>query len=206
MQAWSRISTLLQNQLNASSARAASSVILLQASIEECTGWNAPQSTSLLEASLRLSKSLSDSVDDSSPWLPLLSVHTQLQIADLYIERGNALCAERLLTTIPRIEVASKELTLRKNISFAHARSKLQRLCGETSLSCARLTSVLNDAAEVISSMRLNHDTSARLLLESYLSCTVSLCKWLAECGAMSLADIVVRRLKPVGDWSNSST
>ncbi|KAL5970596.1 Serine-protein kinase ATM [Taenia solium] len=196
LQAWGHISTLLRNQLNASNARAASSVILLQASIEECTGWNAPQSTSLLEASLRLSKSLSDSVDDSSPWLPLLNVHTQLQLADLYIEHGNALCAERLLSTIPRI-VASEELTLRTNISFALARSKLQRLCGETSLSCARLTGVLNDAAEVISSMKLNHGTPTRLLLESYLSSTVSLCKWLAECGAMSLADIVVRRLKP---------
>ncbi|EUB64032.1 Serine-protein kinase ATM [Echinococcus granulosus] len=197
LQAWSHISTLLQNQPDASNARVASSVILLQASIEECIEWDTPQLTSLLEASLRLSKALSDSVDDSSSWLPLLNVHTQLQLADSYIERGNVPCAERLLRTIPRIEIASGELNLRKNLSFALARSKLQRLCGETSLSCARLTGVLNDATEVISNLKLSHDTPARLLLESYLSCTVALCKWLAECSAMSLADIVVRRLKP---------
>ncbi|CDS37595.1 serine protein kinase ATM [Echinococcus multilocularis] len=197
LQAWSHISTLLQNQPDASNARVASSVILLQASIEECIEWDTPQLTSLLEASLRLSKALSDSVDDSSSWLPLLNVHTQLQLADSYIERGNVPCAERLLRTIPRIEIASGELNLRKNLSFALARSKLQRLCGETSLSCARLTGVLNDATEFISNLKLSHDTPARLLLESYLSCTVALCRWLAECSAMSLADIVVRRLKP---------
>ncbi|VDM30897.1 unnamed protein product [Hydatigera taeniaeformis] len=197
LQAWSHISTLLQSKPKASSARAASSLILLQAFIEECIGWDETQPTSLLEASLRLSKSLSDSVGDASPWLSLLNVHAQLQLADLYIKQENALCAERMLRTIPRIEAAPKELTLRKNISFALVRSRLQRLCGETSLSCARLTSVLNDATESISGMKLTRDTSACLLLESYLSSTVSLCKWLAECGAMSLADIVVQRLKP---------
>uniref|UniRef100_A0A5K3EEY9 PI3K/PI4K domain-containing protein n=1 Tax=Mesocestoides corti TaxID=53468 RepID=A0A5K3EEY9_MESCO len=203
LRVWSQVSRLLSTQPNSSESRVASSLLLLQASIEEFATLDATTSSPFLEASLCLSEALSDSHQDLTPWLPLLNVHTQLQLADLHVEFGDALFGERLLKSIQPVDVPCPELHLRRHLCLALTRSKLQRLGGEISLSSARLMSVLKETTTALSELKLQRDLPARLLLESYLSCTVVLCKWLSESGTMSWADLIVQLLKPAIDLAD---
>ncbi len=155
-------------------------------------------SSPLLEASLHLAKSLTSKRDASSPWEKLLTVHTQLELAAAHIE-NEPLSAGRLLRSLPScVEASTVELNARRELCTAVVNAKLQRACGGTCLANARLMSTLKRTTEAITGMTLQHDLPARLLLECYLSGTVTLCRWLAESGTMSWGDLISQLLKPV--------
>ena len=201
MQSWRHVCDILQGQSNPLEARAASSIILLQASLDECISENASKPSPMLEASLHFAEALSSDINpNTSPWLHLLNVQARLELTNLHIKLGNAGCAEHLLRSVPQIAVASIELNLWQNLCMGMTRARLQRLCGERSLSCARLTCTLNEVAKNISNLELNQDLPARLMLETYLSCTVNLCKWLAESGTVNQTDLIAQYLKPVSE------
>lgn len=191
LKTWSHICDLEDKQ---SDSRKIAPLILLQASIEQCIKKENPKPSSLMEATIRLAQALSDNEDEISS----LNIHAQLQLADLYIEHGKALHAEQLLRTIPPVNSSSQLLNMKRDLSVALTRSKLQRLCGETSLSCARQSGVLQEISRRLSNLKISHDLPTRLLLETYLSSTVVLCKCFAESGSMSSADLISQELKPV--------
>ncbi|KAM7542492.1 hypothetical protein Aperf_G00000017064 [Anoplocephala perfoliata] len=191
LRAWNRVCDLEDN--NQSSPRGLSPLILLQTSIQECVCKNYSQPSSLLEASIRLAKAISDTGDDIS----LLNVHAQLQLAELYLDHGRELYAEQLLRNMPHVNASSQILNLKRDLAVAFTRSKLQHSCNETSLSCVRLDGALQEISRCIPNLNISHDLPTRLLLESYLSSTVVLCKWLVESGTMGWADLISQKLKP---------
>ncbi|KAM3177162.1 hypothetical protein ACTXT7_005076 [Hymenolepis weldensis] len=190
LKTWSHVCDLEDRQ---SDSRKIAPLILLQASIEQCIKKENPKPLSLMEATIRLAQALSDNEDEISS----LNIHAQLQLADLYIEHGKALHAEHLLRSIPLVNSSSQLLSMKRDLSVALTRSRLQRLCGETSLSCARQSGVLQETFRRLSNLKVSHDLPTRLLLETYLSSTIMLCKCFAESGSMSSADLISQELKP---------
>ncbi|VDO10438.1 unnamed protein product [Rodentolepis nana] len=190
LKTWSQVCSLKDEK---SDSRRNAPLFLLQASIEQGINRKNPTPSSLMEATICLAQALSDSEDQVSS----LSIHTQLQLADLYIEHGNALQAEQLFKTIPSFNFSSQLLTMKRDLSMALTRSRLQRFCGETSLSCARQNAVLEEASRRLSRLKISHDVPTWLLLESFLSSAVVLCKWFAESGSLSSADLISLNLKP---------
>lgn len=189
LNSWAQVCSLM-----GSDSKEIAPPILLQSCLEHCMRNRSSKPSSLLEASMQLAQALSDEKDDIST----LNIHMQLQLSDLYVEHGNAHYAERLLKMIPPVNASSQILNWRTNLSLALSRSKLQHLCGESSLACAKLSCALQETSRCLSSTKLSQDLSTRLLLETYLSTNIVLCKWLAETGSMSFADLISQKLKPV--------
>nr|CDS25653.1 serine protein kinase ATM [Hymenolepis microstoma] len=190
LKAWSQVCNLEDKK---SDSGRITPLILLQTSIEQGIRRKNLKPSSLMEATIRFAQALSDSEDQVSS----LNIHAQLQLADLYINHGNTLHAEQLFKTIPSFNFSSQLLNMKRDLSVALTRSRLQWFCGETSLSCARQNAVLHEASRRLSNLKVSHDVPTWLLLESFLSSAVVLCKWFAESGSMSSADLISQNLKP---------
>nr|VZI31144.1 unnamed protein product [Spirometra erinaceieuropaei] len=181
-------------------------------------------SLSLLEASLRLGHLL---LEDKNPCpgnsqLPMLvlSQLSRLALVEAVVDTEhscNLLYASQLLNSCPTTPLSTPDppspLDLRHVLLRGLVCAKMDRARGEVAFANTQLCTVLSHLSNIIQKEKndviKSHSEPFRLLLETFLSTSVSLCHWLADSRTKGWADLISQHLKPalelVDGWSASS-
>ncbi|VDN08835.1 unnamed protein product [Dibothriocephalus latus] len=167
---------------------------------------------SLLEASLRLGHLLLEGSNPRSASSQLtLSQLSRLSLVEAVVDTERAchlLYASQLLNSCPSTAALSpvdhqspSPLDIRHTLLRSRVCAKLDRARGEVAFANTQLSTVLSHLSNIIQKAtgEATHSRSESLclLLETFLSTSVSLCHWLADSRTKSWADLITQYLKP---------